>query len=378
MRAVSNIAGYSCVFLPGGSPSFIFKSSKSIPRVLNLRGNGVRGMSSFHTRGCERGFIYLDTKGVARVAELPANTSFADIGMAMRRVEIGEDIHAVAYHPPTSTYVVGTIPSKTASEPEPDEDQNELEEGEETQFDADAEKEKSKSKHNIGLSPRLHSVLKLVNPLTWTIIDSVELENNETVTCIKTLDLETSEITHERKQLIVVGTAIDTGEVAAVKGNIRVYDIVSVVPEQDRPETNKRLKEIAKEEIARGPVTAISSIGTQGFMLVAHGQKCMVRGLKEDGTLLPVAFMDMNCYTSSVKELKGTGLVVQGDVRKGVYFTGYTEEPYRMLLFGKSVCDLEIMSVEFLPDGKDLFIIAVDAAGDLHVLQFDPERKWFT
>lgn len=376
MRVVSNVAGYGAVFLPGGSPSFIFKSAKSTPKVLSLRGKGVRGMSSFHTEGCDRGFIYLDTEGIARVAELPRDTSFADIGMAMRKIEVGESVHVVAYHPPSSTYMIGTIPSKIESETDGDEDQNDLEEGEEGQLDPEMEKEKSKNKLNIGLSPRIHSFIKLINPLTWTIIDSIELESNETVTCMKTMDLEVSEITHERKQLVVVGTAIDTGEIAAVKGNIRVYDIATVVPQRDHPETNKKLKEMAKEEIARGPVTAISSIGTQGLMLVAHGQKCMVRGLKEDGTLLPVAFMDMNCYVSSVKELKGTGLVVQGDVRKGVYFTGYMEEPYKMVLFGKSVSDLEVVGVEFLPDGKDLFIVAVDAEGDLHVLQFDPEHEF--
>lgn len=364
------------MFLPGGSPCFIFKNSKSIPRILNIRGRGVRGMSSFHTEGCDRGFIYLDTKGVARVAELPRDTSFADIGMSLRRIEVGESIQSMTYHPPSSTYIVSTIPSNVSSETEGDEEQNELEEGEEVQDDPDTQKEKSKRKLYIGLPPRLHSFVKLINPLSWSIIDSIELENSETVTCIKTLDLEVSELTHERKQVVVVGTAIDNGEIAAVKGNIRVYDIVNVVPQPNQPETNKRLKEIAKEEIARGPVSAISSIGSQGFMLVAHGQKCMVRGLKEDGSLLPVAFMDMNCYTSSMKELKGTGLVVQGDVRKGVCFTGYTEEPYKLMLLGKSVCDLEIMVVEFLPDGKDLFIIAADIGGDLHVFQFDPDRKW--
>lgn len=377
MRSMSHIAGHSTVFLPGGSPCFIFKNSKSNPKILGLRGRGVRAMSSFHTKSCDRGFIYLDTKGVARVAELPRDTSFADIGMSLRRIVLGENVQAIAYHPPSSTYIISTIPSSFSSDNDVDEEQHELEEGEEVQDDPDVQKERSKRKLNIGLSPRLHSAVKLVNPLTWTIIDTIELENSETVTCIKTLDLEVSEITHERKQVIVVGTAIDEGEIHAVKGNIRVYDIVTVVPQKDHPESNKKLKEIAKEEIARGPVTAISCIGSQGFLLVAHGQKCMVRGLKEDGTLLPVAFMDMNCYTSSMKELKGTGLVVQGDVSKGVCFTGYTEEPYKMILLGKSVCNLEILVVEFLPDGKDLFIIAADAEGDLHVLQFDPERKLF-
>lgn len=217
--------------------------------------------------------------------------------------------------------------------------------------------------------------LKLLSPQTWEAIDTIELEPFEMVMCIKTLNLEVSEETHERKQLITVGTAISRGEDLPIKGRIYVYDIVTVVPEQDRPETNRKLKLIAKEDVPRGAITGISEIGTQGFMIVAQGQKCMVRGLKEDGTLLPVAFMDMNCYVTAVKELRGTGLCVLADAVKGLWFTGYTEEPYKMILFGKTAYNMEIMTAELLPDGKELYIVAADADCNLHILQYDPERK---
>jgi cleavage and polyadenylation specificity factor subunit 1 len=49
------------------------------------------------------------------------------------------------------------------------------------------------------------------------------------------------------------------------------------------------------------------------------------------------------------------------------------EEPYKLQLFGRDQLGLEVMAAEFLPDGKNLYIIAADADGDLHVLQFDPE-----
>lgn len=140
--------------------------------------------------------------------------------------------------------------------------------------------------------------------------------------CIKTMHLETSENTHERQRLVVVGTAMIRGEDLLAQGRIYVFNVISVVPEPDRPETGHRFKLIAKEDI-KGAVTALSEIGTQGFLLAAQGQKCMVRGLKEDGTLLPVAFMDMQCYTSVVKELKGTGLYLMGDAVKGVWLAGY-------------------------------------------------------
>jgi len=214
---------------------------------------------------------------------------------------------------------------------------------------------------------------------------------------MKTVNLEVSEVTHERKDLIAVGTAEIRGEDLPCRGAMYIFEVITVVPEPDRPETDRKLKLIVKEEV-RGAVTAVSEIGTQGILVMAQGQKCMVRGLKEDGTLLPVAFMDMQCYVSVLKELKGTGMTIMGDATKGLWFTGYKvsdlstdsdiakagplmqripqEEPYKMILFGKSRSRMEVMTAEFLPHEKQLYIVVADADCNLHVLQFDPERTF--
>lgn len=159
--------------------------------------------------------------------------------------------------------------------------------------------------------------------LTSVYVFSVSLGADERIMSIKNLSLEVSELTHERKDMVVVGTAIVRGEDVASKGCIYVFEVINVVPDPEKPETNRRLKLFAKEAV-KGPVTAVSSIGGQGFLLAAQGQKSMVRGLKEDGSLLPVAFMDMQCYVSVIKELKGTGLCIMGDAVKGLWFTGYS------------------------------------------------------
>ena len=140
---------------------------------------------------------------------------------------------------------------------------------------------------------------------------------------MQNLSLEVSEHTHERQNLICVGTALLRGQDLPSLGNIYIFAVIPVVPEPEHPETGHALKLIAKEEV-KGAVTSLCSIGTQGFLLVAQGQKCLVRGLKEDGSLLPVAFLDMQCYVSVVRELEGTGLCLMGDAVKGVWFCGYT------------------------------------------------------
>ncbi|KAL7620400.1 mRNA cleavage and polyadenylation factor subunit [Parahypoxylon ruwenzoriense] len=359
MRRCENIAGYSTVFIPGNSPSFILRSSKTQPKVLGLQGDGVRGMSPFHTEGCERGFIYADSKGVARVSQIPIrNHTYAEIGMALRKVPLNVDVHSISYHPPSGTFVVGCDTLEPFELPKEDDYHKEWQLEKDLTFKPTAER----------------GLLKLVNPSSWTVIDTIELEPCETIMCIETLNLEVSESTNERKQLIAVGTAVSRGEDLPIRGRVLVYDVVTVIPEPGKPETNKKLKRVAKEDIPRGAVTALSEIGTQGLMLVAQGQKCMVRGLKEDGTLPPVAFMDMSCYVTTVRELRGAGLCLMADAVKGIWFTGYTEEPYKMVLFGKSSTKLEVVTTDFLPDGDELLIVACDSDGGIHVLQFDPEH----
>ena len=227
--------------------------------------------------------------------------------------------------------------------------------------------------------------------------NSYSLDADEYIMAVKNMSLEVSENTHERKDMIVVGTSFARGEDIPSRGCIYVFEVVKVVADPDDPETDRKLKLIGKEPV-KGAVTALSEIGGQGFVLVAQGQKCMVRGLKEDGSLLPVAFMDMQCYVNVAKELRGTGICILGDAVKGIWFAGYSvsslhpqprdqhkrvrltifglqEEPYKMSLFAKDLDYLEVSAAEFLPDGKRLFIVVADSDCNIHILQYDPEGK---
>ncbi|PHH70369.1 hypothetical protein CDD80_6059 [Ophiocordyceps camponoti-rufipedis] len=357
LRRCANVGGFSTVFLPGASPSFILKSSKSVARVMGLQGLGVRGMSPFHTEGCDRGFIYADSQGVARVTQLPQAANLTELGVSVTKVNLGGDVGNISYHEPSGMYVAACWT------PEPFE------------LPRDDDYHREWARETTTLPPTsARGDLKLINPATWTVIDSVRMEACETIESMRTLLLEVSEETKERRMLVAVGTALSKGEDLPTRGRVQVFDIVAVIPEPGRPETNRRLKLMAREEIARGGVTALSEIGSQGLMLVAQGQKCMVRGLKEDGTLLPVAFLDMNCQVVSAESLAGTGLCLIADAFKGLWLTGYTEEPYTFKVLGKSSGRLGLLTANVVPDGEDLSLVAVDADGDIHVLEFNPEH----
>lgn len=156
------------------------------------------------------------------------------------------------------------------------------------------------------------------------------------------------------------------------KGAINVFDILDVVPDPDEPESGLKLHLLSREE-TRGAVTAVESF-PGGFVGTGQGQKIMIRGLKEDGSCLPVAFLDAQCYTTQLKTLAHTGLWLAADAWKGLWFGGWTEEPYKLTVLGKSRTHMEVVSADFLPFEGQLFVLVVDAEMDLHVLQFDPEN----
>ncbi len=54
-------------------------------------------------------------------------------------------------------------------------------------------------------------------------------------------------------------------------------------------------------------------------------------------------------------------------------FAAHQEEPYQLRLFSKSPHAIEILAADFLPDGKQLYLVAADAECNIHILQFDPE-----
>lgn len=251
----------------------------------------------------------MDSDHYIRACQFPSETQF-DHPWTLRKVSMDEQVDFLTYSTSSETYILGTSCSMGFKLPDNDELHPEWR-NETTSF----------------LPEVPQSSVKVVSPKTWSVIDSYPLDPAEHVTAVKNVNLEVSENTHERKDLIVVGTAIAKGEDIPARGCIYVFDVIEVVPEPGKPETGRKLKLVGKESV-KGAVTALSGIGGQGFIIVAQGQKCMVRGLKEDGSLLPVAFMDMQCYVNVAKELKGTGMCILGDAVRGLWFAGYSVSSY--------------------------------------------------
>lgn len=306
MRRLSNICGFSAIFVPGSSPALILKHAASNVRIHDLQGKTIKALSNFHSLTCPRGFVYIDDHNYLHRAQLPVNADFGHSEWVSQKTELGEDVSHLAFFEKTGSYVLATSRLTDFQLPQDDE------------WNPDWQDEKTSFLPQVA-----EGTIRLFSPRSWKVISSYALEPAERAMCIKCMNLEVSEETHERKDLIVVGTAVVKGENITSRGNIYIFDVVNVVPEPGVPETDLKLKLVAKEEV-KGAVTALSPIGSQGFLLAAQGQKCMVRGLKEDLSILPVAFMDMRYHVKVAKELRGTGLCILGDAVSGLWFTGYS------------------------------------------------------
>ena len=300
------INGLFVVLAPGRSPAMIAKVATSSPRIYNLAARPILAFSGHHTASCSQGYVYIDADENLCMARLPTEISIGHSSWVERKVELGSDVSGIAYFDRTQSYVLAASDLADFQLPQDDE------------WHADWKNEEATC------LPQLEQgSVKLLSSATFNIIDNFPLEYAERPMCIKSMNLEVSEETHERKELIIVGTAIAKGEDVVARGCIYIFDVVDVVPQPGVPETGLKLKLIAREEV-KGAVTSLSRIGSQGFMLAAQGQKCMVRGLKEDLSILPVAFMDMKYYVNVAKELPGTGLCILGDAMNGLWFVGYS------------------------------------------------------
>ncbi|KAI9680096.1 MAG: mRNA cleavage and polyadenylation factor subunit [Caeruleum heppii] len=356
LRLAEDVNGYCTVFCTGAEPQFLLKNASTSLKCVSLRGSVVRGFSGYHTANCERGFVFIGDDDTLRVAQFPSEIATTETGWSVRRIPLDVNVDALSYHEDMHCYVLGVSEKVGFDLPKDDE------------FHDDWTEE------DIALKPEVdQGSVKLLNQATYTVVDTYSLLPYELILCVTTLSLETSEITHARQSLVAVGTSVSRVMDQAPRGNIYIFAIIPVVPVPGQPETDRRLKLVAREE-CKGAVTAISPIGTQGFLLAAQGQKLMVRGLKEDRTLLPVAFMDVMCHVGVAKTLPGTGMTLMGDAVRGAWFVGYNEEPYKLTLFGKSGNKLQVRAADFLPDHEQLYIIVADADANLHVLQFDPEH----
>ncbi|KAJ9115995.1 hypothetical protein QFC24_006836 [Naganishia onofrii] len=212
------------------------------------------------------------------------------------------------------------------------------------------------------------STLELFDPYSWTVVDGYEFDENEVVLCVENMVLEATSTEAGVKRYLVVGTSVNRGEDMSSKGNTYVFEIIEVIGGVDQNGWSLRL--ICTEE-ARGPVSALANVGQ--YMVQAMGQKVYVKALDKEDHLVPVAFLDVPPYITSIKVFKN--LILLGDIVKGVWLAVFQETPFRLDVIAKDFYDVSVVAVDFLASEGMITFSTVDGQGDLRLLEFNPDQS---
>lgn len=345
------VSGFSSIFVTGVVPYFITKTRHSVPRIFRFCRIAAQSFALFSDSKVTNGLVFLDNAKNARICELPSDFSY-DNWWPLRQVPMGQTVKAVAYHELSNTYVVSTY-TEIPYEPL-DEEGNRI----------------AGLKDDKPSASALKGAVKLVSPYNWTVIETVDLRDNEVAMTLKSMVLDVGLATKRfkhRREFVVVGTGRYRMEDLGANGAFKLFEIIDIIPEPGRPETGHKLKEYNSED-TKGAVTAVSDVS--GRFLVAQGQKIIVRDVQDDG-VVPVAFLDTAVYVSEAKSFGN--LVVLGDSLQSVWLAGFDAEPFRMIMLGKDVALVDVSCAEFISKDEEIFVLIAGNNGVLHLVQFDPE-----
>ncbi|EFP85411.2 uncharacterized protein PGTG_11767 [Puccinia graminis f. sp. tritici CRL 75-36-700-3] len=211
------------------------------------------------------------------------------------------------------------------------------------------------------------SSLELILPGKWVTIDGYEFQQNEWVTSMANVELDSRSTVSGRRQFVGVGTTCNRAEDLAARGGIYVFEIVVVNPAQNHRTYNRALRLRYYEE-TKACVTAVDAIN--GYFLHTMGQKLYAKCFEQDERLLAVGFLDIKPYTTCMRIFKN--FILLGDAVKGITLVAFQEEPYKLIELGHTYVDLKCSTIDFLViDGK-LAIVATDLNGVIRIFEYNP------
>ncbi|EGF98089.1 uncharacterized protein MELLADRAFT_96156 [Melampsora larici-populina 98AG31] len=238
------------------------------------------------------------------------------------------------------------------------------------------------------------SSLELILPGSWDTIDGHEFQQNEWVTSMKLVSLDSKSKRSGRRDFIGAGTTCNRAEDLAARGGVYVFEVIEIVPDPKHPERNRGLR-LRYHETTKACVTAVD--GLNGYFIHTMGQKVdpgyprsptrkysdiladqiiafysklYAKCFEQDERLLAVGFLDIRPYTTTLKVLKN--FIVLGDAVKGITLVAFQEEPYKLIELGHTFVDLRCSTIDFLVLENKLSIVTSDLGGTIRIFEYNP------
>ncbi|KAL7332399.1 mRNA cleavage and polyadenylation factor subunit [Mucor circinelloides] len=357
----TDVAGYTGVFVAGSQPAWLMNSCKSFVRVHPMKTkNEVIGFTQFHNVNCKHGFITVDAKSTICLSGLRTDGVIYDLDWVMQKIPLGQTVHKIQYHPVMRVYAV-LVSSEQPVNLQKEDDAPAPENDQEASTTHD-EREPGEFLPQIDRFSMI-----MVSPVTWEIVDKVDFEEFEQCFSLQCAALESKQTSTGRKHFMVVGTGVLRGEDTTMRGSIRIFDIIEVVPEPNNPQTNHKFKHLHTEDV-KGAVTAMCNVS--GHLASCIGSKVIVWSLEDDESLVGVAFIDVQIYVTSMSSIKN--FILLGDAQKSIWFLGFQLEPAKLSLLGKDYQSFEVGCVDFIIDDKSLYLVVGDTSENLDLYQYAP------
>jgi cleavage and polyadenylation specificity factor subunit 1 len=296
----------------------------------------------------------LNGSGKISIAQFDPNTQL-DYQLPFIRKTFNEKLHGIIYNSSSNTFTVAT--SQVDSFKFPDDEYSALTDN----------LEWKPAELTVPSIPKMS--LKLLSPTSWSFVDEFAVEPFEHITALEACSLATKETTKGSKSFICVGATAVKGEDRPVRGRVLIFDIMDVVPEPGRPETNVKFKLLLSSDM-KLPVSGLADI--DGYLAVSLGVKTIIHEFEDNETLNGVAFTDCGVYLTSMLILKK--YLVLGDIKRGLNFYGFQEKPPKVLELGRDldVAPKPVLHSAALLDGQEVLFVAADEDGLLSFFVYSP------
>lgn len=352
------LGDYSAIVLSGDTPTVLLKCYNSPVRIHRIRTRKVHGAAGHRNQ-----ILYTDLYQRLRTIDFDPNWDFVSVEWPVFKKFIGASISCAAYSETAEVICIGVnhpVERKLkVEEPQDDEDED-MQEVEEVSGEDPVPK-----------AEVFRGEIQVLNPYNLKTLETIELEETQTIMCARCVQLEIGANTNVSKEFLAIGTALLQDEDTVCNGHFKLYSIGEIVPDPSRPDVRHKIKLVSTTLVA-GAVTALCEV--MGRIAVGQGQRILMRGVQEDHTVESIAFLDTEMYISSLKAIRN--VILTGDLYRSVWVVNYGWEPHRLDVLGKDLGTSGVVCAETVSseEREDFSLVASDSSGRIRVLQYDPDN----
>ncbi|POY73837.1 hypothetical protein BMF94_3096 [Rhodotorula taiwanensis] len=357
LRPFRSVGGHAGVFIAGEEAIWVLKGEHGPVRCVENADRGVYGFCELAgglqqdelggpVEGDE---VAVQTRETLAIARMPRDIVF-DSPLPYTLVPKDRVYSHVAFDLQTGLYVGSTL--------------------HETKFVAFDEEGQPmwKERDPELVEPSVHrSTLELLVPDTWEAIHGYEFRQNEFVTSLKSVSLESKSSRTGLRDFIAVGTAVARAEDLTIKGGIYIFEVVPVNPHPSVPRLDHEVRLMYFEE-AKAAVNNVCDLN--GYLFLSMGQKLYARAFEQDEFLLAIGFLDVGVHVTTLTGLKNFLLI--GDEQQSISLVAFQEDPYKLVMLGRDFRPSRVGGANFIVNEGKLAFVSNDDRGVLRIFEYDP------